>query len=289
MDFAELRRKANENDAEAQYLLAECYLEGTDVEQSFYHAVKWLEKSVAQNYAAAQYSLGYCFEKGNGVPVDMQKAIELYRKAADNGYSYAIGTLAYCYHEGVGVEQSFEKAIEIYSKGIESGYFDMAHNLARIYEEMNNFDEAFKWLAFLAEKNDPDLFYCVESQYLLGKYYQEGKSVKKNNEQAIKWYTLAAENTHSNANEEIGDYYYDKLKTITGLNYNEAVKWYSRAMDLYIEYKQYEEAGKLLLKLIECYKGGYGLKKDKQKIKQFKQQYNEMRKLSKQQWKERGY
>lgn len=70
MEFTELRKKANENDAEAQYLYAECFYEGKDVEREYMQAGKWLKKSAAQNYVKAQNLLGNCYMEGSGVDVD---------------------------------------------------------------------------------------------------------------------------------------------------------------------------------------------------------------------------
>jgi hypothetical protein len=57
-NFLEIKEKAAQGDAEAQYNLGLMYGLGKGVEQDFSQAKLWLEKAAAQGYAPAQNELG---------------------------------------------------------------------------------------------------------------------------------------------------------------------------------------------------------------------------------------
>ena len=88
-DIAALRKKAEAGDAEAQYNLGECFLNGDGVAKDMAEAVKWWRKAAEQGAVWAQYNLGVCFYEGNGVDKDHSEAVKWYRKAAEQGYAPA--------------------------------------------------------------------------------------------------------------------------------------------------------------------------------------------------------
>ena len=57
-DIAELRRDAEQGDAEAQYTLGGLYDAGHGVVQDYVEARKWYLKAAEQGVAMAQYGLG---------------------------------------------------------------------------------------------------------------------------------------------------------------------------------------------------------------------------------------
>jgi hypothetical protein len=67
---AELRARAEQGDAEAQFKLGLMYVNGQGVPQDYAQAVGWYRKAAEQGYAAAQYNLGRMYETGRGVPRD---------------------------------------------------------------------------------------------------------------------------------------------------------------------------------------------------------------------------
>jgi len=67
----------------------------------------------------------------------------------------------------------------------------------------------------------------VQSQFNLGKMYQQGLGVSKDLQKAAKWYRLAAEQYHTEAQFNLGGMYYQSLNFPR--NYQKAVKWYRLA------------------------------------------------------------
>jgi len=80
---------AQDGNAEAQFLLGKCYMDGTGVEQDFNKAEKWLKKAADQGHAEAQFLLGKCYQYGKGVEQDFDKAMKWIAMAADQGHAEA--------------------------------------------------------------------------------------------------------------------------------------------------------------------------------------------------------
>ena len=78
----ELFIQAEGGDAEAQYLLAGCYDQGSGIDQNAQKATFWFSKSAEQGNSSAQFMLGTFYQCGRGVEKNLEKAIELYTKAA---------------------------------------------------------------------------------------------------------------------------------------------------------------------------------------------------------------
>ena len=85
VQISDLRSKAEQGDAEAQYNLGMLYYEGHGVRQDYATARHWWEQAAAQGTALAQYRLGVLYQKGRGVPQDDATAREWFEKAAAQG------------------------------------------------------------------------------------------------------------------------------------------------------------------------------------------------------------
>jgi len=71
---ADLRKLADQGDAEAQYQLGILYHGGDVIPQDDAQAVQWFERAAEQGYAPAQSTLGAYYWAGRGVPEDLTKA-----------------------------------------------------------------------------------------------------------------------------------------------------------------------------------------------------------------------
>ncbi|MCL4456380.1 MAG: sel1 repeat family protein [Nitrospirae bacterium] len=115
--------------------------------------------------------------------------------------------------------------------------------------EAGDYQKAYNLLLKEAEKNNP------VAQYNLGFMNQAGKGVKgvrENYKEALKWYRLAAEQGHLDAQINLGYMYHNGMGMLK--DYKEAIKWYKLAA----------EKGNALAKcnLAEMYAAGWGTKKD---------------------------
>jgi TPR repeat protein len=76
-----------------------------------------------------------------------------------------------------------------------------------------------KWFRLAAEQG------YVGTQYILGRMYDDGDGVPKNDAEAVKWYGLAAEQGYADAQLSLG-FMYAEGEGVPA-NYVEAYKWWA--------------------------------------------------------------
>ena len=103
--LTELRLRAEQGHASAQYNLGLMYHSGESVPQDYKEAVSWLRKAAEQGDAGAQIRLGDMYANGRGVPQDYQEAAKWYRMTAEQGGANAQSMLGFRYKYGVNVPQ----------------------------------------------------------------------------------------------------------------------------------------------------------------------------------------
>lgn len=174
-NFNEIRRKAENGDAESQYKLAKLYLSESanltvDKEKAFY----WANKSAEQGYPPAYNFLGTSYYVGTGVEKNPQKAVEYYEKAIQKGEVQAMYHLAVLYYFGEdGVKPDYEKAYNLLKRAIDEGKYCQAYEL-------------------------------------LGVMYSQGAYVKKDMGKAIELMEMAVKCGSSTAKMNLASFYYNK-------------------------------------------------------------------------------
>ena len=113
--ISDLKRKAKQGSADAQYNLGVLYANGHGVPQGYGTARQWYEKAAAQGHASAQYNLGVLYEKGQGVPQDYGTARRWWEQAAAKGDAMAQTNLGALYANGQGVPQDYVRAYMWYN------------------------------------------------------------------------------------------------------------------------------------------------------------------------------
>jgi uncharacterized protein len=189
-EIAELRKKAEAGDAEAQNNLGYAYDKGEGVPQDYVEAFKWFRKAAEQRDTTALHNLGYAY--AHGVHKDLKEAIKLYRLAAAQGHAGAYNNLGDAYEHGVGVKKDYKEAIKWYRLGADRGGSDAQTNLGFAYIKGELFErnpqEAFKWFRKAAEQGN------ANAQLNLGVLYDEGKGAPKDSFSAYVWFSLSSIN-----------------------------------------------------------------------------------------------
>jgi TPR repeat protein len=123
--FRSLASKADQGDADAQFLLGGLYDNGRGVPQDYVEAMSWYRKAADQGHIVAQHCLGWMYREGKGVPQDDAQATEWYRKAvnqrnadaqfnltamANQGDADAQNHLGVTYRDGEDVPQDYTQA-----------------------------------------------------------------------------------------------------------------------------------------------------------------------------------
>lgn len=156
-----LGRSAELGLVDAQHLLGELYLDGSQLSKNEEKAAYWFQRAADQGDHRSQIRLGWLYEAGIGFTVNQPKSVYWYRLAAEQGNVEAQFNLAAKYDNGEGVH--------------------------------HNPDEAARWYRLAAEQGHAD------AQYFLGQAYEAGDGVEQDIQEAIDWYILASEKSHASA------------------------------------------------------------------------------------------
>ena len=109
-DVADLRVRAEQGDAQAQYDLACAYSEGQGVPLSEESATEWFRKAAEQEHVEAQFCLGATYQFGLGVAPDLVRAVAWYCRAAAQGDADAMYQLGLGYATGEAVPEDVVEA-----------------------------------------------------------------------------------------------------------------------------------------------------------------------------------
>jgi TPR repeat protein len=174
--------------------------------------LKWWKLAAEQGYAGAQYNLGLMYDKGDGVPQDYKTAVKWYRLAAEQGNALAQYNLGNMYEKGKGVPQDYKTAVKWSRLAAEQGDAVAQFNLGVMYDKgrgvTQDYKKAAKWYCKAAEKGDEKhIKECldfvgrgsVETQFKLGKMFQQGQGVAQDDNKAARWICGAAEKGLSEA------------------------------------------------------------------------------------------
>lgn len=179
--------------AEAQFLLATCYVDERGVEKDLEKALALYTLAAEQGHAQAQFNLAWSYQYSKGTPQNLEKAAYWYQKAAENGHHSAQFKMAvFCTDALGGIERNYEQAIQWYLQAAPAGHQQAQFNLA----------------------------WC----------YTRGQGTQKDTAQAIYWYTKAAEQGHVSAQHNLAQLYYYN-ETPTDQTYKEAFRWFLAAAE----------------------------------------------------------
>jgi len=222
-----------------------------------------LQKPETAN-AETQYELGQCHEKGLGVIRDNKEAVKWYTKSAEQGHVMAAFNLSRCYEDGQGVLRDKKEAMKWFAKVLESTDTKELYRILRSIAPYCNYDSdnSVLLLRRLAELGNANAQYDlgnvfrrnggvrggvgdrkesvkwytmaaeqghVEAQFWLGVCYRQGEGVDRDDREGVKWLTKSAEQGNAGAQCSLGNYYaygYGADKDL-----KEAAKWYTKAAE----------------------------------------------------------
>jgi hypothetical protein len=193
-DFAEsakwYAKAAAKGNADAQSALGSYYMSGAGVKRDDAEAAKWFRKAAEQGKGQAQYLLGYLLARGEGLPKNEAEGAQWTRKAAEQNLPDAQYALALALSNGTGVNRDETEANTWFRKAAEQGNLDAAFLLASNYERgigvLASYPDAVKWYRVAADGNNAD------AQYHLGTMYRDGYGVDRDDAAAMGWFRKAA-------------------------------------------------------------------------------------------------
>ena len=248
--FRQLRKSAEQGDAEAQFHLGSCHELGAYVAKDEKEAILWYERAARQGHADAQYNLGACYQRGSGVAKNQKEAFFWCQKAAHQGNANAQYNLGTCYQEGSGVTKNEREAVRWFQLAAQSGFAAAENAVGYCYQHglgvVKDEKKAFGWFIRAAQQG------FVAAENAVGDFYKHGIGVTKDEKKAVPWYRRAAQQGFANAQINLGVCY--QYGEGVPKNEKEAVLWYHKAA------AQGHASAQFNLGL--CYKHGLGVASD---------------------------
>jgi len=124
--FADTLKRAEANDANAQYAVAMMYSAGDGTAKNETEAKKWLERAAAKGQVAAEYELGIALRDGRGTVQDYESAAKWIQQAAEGGHPQAQLALGIMYRSGNGVTANNAKAYTWFNLAAANGVSEAA-------------------------------------------------------------------------------------------------------------------------------------------------------------------
>jgi len=117
----QVRALAEQDSAEASFLMGTAHAEGLGVEVDPDRAIHWYFRAAGLGNVLAQHNLGNAYRTGDGVFQDASMAAFWYRQAATQGDALTAFWLGQMYERGEGVTQNREEALRWYREGAGRG------------------------------------------------------------------------------------------------------------------------------------------------------------------------
>ncbi len=155
MPVAELRARANGDDAAAMEELGRRLIQGTGVPKDQQAGAGWLLRAAEHGSAQSAFNVGVMYERGFVVERDSSKAAQWYRKAADAGVAVAKHNLGLLLRDGKGVPRDVKAAVALLKSAARQGMAASMYTLGDIYDRGDagprDAVEALAWFAVAAE------------------------------------------------------------------------------------------------------------------------------------------
>lgn len=200
---------------------------GYEGEKDYQKAFKWLSLAANIGVTDAYYRLGVFYEEGRFIEQDYTMAAMMYQKAIESEHEGAYYRIGRLHQYGKGVEFDYLKAYQYYKKAEKMDH-EEAHKVLNItlggskfnFPSSQEFYDSFLMCKHLATHGDIELQFKVR---LVCEYNYS----KPNYKEAFNWYSMAANNLHTEAMYRLG-FLYEKGLGVSP-DYQKANQFYKQA------------------------------------------------------------
>lgn len=247
--------------------VANCYMQGVGVEKNAEEGLKWFDKAAAAGNTEAEFQLGMTYLQVPDYRDKVEEGFQHVRNAAENGVMDAVMVMAQI-HDAGAPQQDMNECIKWLTIGAEKGHKHAQCRLGQIYVHgapgvERDMQKGYNYLVFAAQQNYTPAIYllaelnllytggnpqamqqgiaqlsqCIKESYapafmLMGQCCLEGRAVPKDQEQAVKFFTLAANNGVDNATILLAKLYSGEIEGVDfEPNAEQAAHWYEVAAE----------------------------------------------------------
>lgn len=203
---------AKEQNAQAQFMLADIYMTGKLGAADNETGMKWLSQSAENSHIRAMSMMGVRYLNGNGVDKDLDKAVKMLRTAAENKNVKAQLLMGFLHFHGQGVEKSPDIASRYYYAAALNGDPEAAQRLKKLAEQGGAEPVTYMGLLYKdgigVEVHAPKAAEMVLNgaeqnfglaQYMISHAFGAGQGFEQDYLKAHMWANLAAANGHEGA------------------------------------------------------------------------------------------
>jgi TPR repeat protein len=230
----------------AQKMLAGFHEIGFGVPQDAKKRIHWLIKASELGDGESMFQLGGIYTRGEGVSTDLEKALKWTSAAAEQGYAEAQYILGGIYYNGEGASQDYKEATKWFTKAANQGHAEAQYSLGWMYVRglgvTQDYEKAIDlWVKASSQGIGKATFQLARTFYQVQNY-----------KEAVKGYTMAANQGDAEAQHNLGLMYCDGKGVPQ--DYAVAAEWYTKAAEQGLAEAQYN--------LGYSYANGYGVPQD---------------------------
>ena len=266
--FNMLIKAANQGCPYSQEMLGIFYRVGIGVQKDQFQAVKWFKNAADKGLHTSMVSLGESYFWGVGVDLDWDRAFTLFSEASKENDGFALFWLGHYFRLGY-KEQDDKKAYQYYKMSADNQFYLGKYWLARCYfdacgvekDDFKGFLELKGAIELMQSQPFAAVSYFYENllnekygeiEELFARCHKYGRGTKIDNDEALKWYKIAADKGDSDALLWMG-FFHETGDTLEQDD-SEAFKYYQLSA---------EKGNRLgIWKLGKCYEQGVGTEPD---------------------------
>ncbi len=186
-NVVEDKKLCSDGDYNACFNLGQKYAEGINIKKDLTKAAKLYEKACKGGNDGGCFNLAVAYRNGLGVNKDYTKSVEFYQKACDMGALDGCANLAFMYDKGLGVEKNRQLSMNFSQKACDGGITGACYNLSLQHIQNKDFTQAREASIKACDKEH------AGACFNLGLMYVKGDGVKKDNEEAYKYFSKACD------------------------------------------------------------------------------------------------
>lgn len=188
-----LKQAANENLAEAQFMMGVCNFDGMGIKWNngeSQEGAEWFRRAYENGLEAGKLAFALCLYHGRGVSRSREEAyrvvreVDVKRIARDDGFQLCF--LSDCYEADLGVRRDSAEALDCYERAAYLGNWRACEILGTLYRWRFYNDPGHKEIAFNYYLKAAVLGYSV-AQVKLSNMFSRGEGVQKDDSQAKFW------------------------------------------------------------------------------------------------------
>jgi TPR repeat protein len=120
-EFLTYQQEARPGNAQAMYMMGQCFRYGIGVKGDDQRSFEWYKKAAFYGDAMAMWWTGYNYLDGRGVKKDVAMAMQYFQMAAISGNAEAMNRIGWLYDKGTGVDKNEETAKRWWLKAAQHG------------------------------------------------------------------------------------------------------------------------------------------------------------------------